>query len=130
MIELSARQQEIIRLSVKGVRTKFIAKELGLSPETIKSHIRAILKKTKTPRILWWKLNLGEWSPIETISKDWQCVDIWIKSTRNPEYGVRMTDVCFHNGVISGHKGPNTSYGEYASHFMPTPLPPPPKGEA
>jgi len=132
MIELSERQQQIIRLSVKGIRTKFIAKELGLSPETIKSHIRAILKKTKTPRILWWKLldekeaiknsSMGEWQPVDKMPKFGTFI------AGNSEKGLIAPWV---HGVIMNNPGTEYDWpvGEMITHFKNLGAPPP-KGQA
>lgn len=64
------------------------------------------------------------WKPIETAPKDGTSFDIWVKSTKNPDYGVRMTGVCFSGSVIWGRCVPNSSFGQYASHWMPLPQPP------
>jgi DNA-binding NarL/FixJ family response regulator len=43
--ELSFRETQILRLIVLGMRNKQIAETLGLSIETIKTHIKSILSK-------------------------------------------------------------------------------------
>ena len=43
--ELSFRETQILRLIVSGMRNKKIAETLGLSIETIKTHIKSILSK-------------------------------------------------------------------------------------
>ena len=43
--ELSFRETQILRLIVSGMRNKQIAETLGLSIETIKTHIKSILSK-------------------------------------------------------------------------------------
>ena len=41
--QLTARQQEVIELIAEGAPAKVIAARLGISPATVRSHIRAIL---------------------------------------------------------------------------------------
>lgn len=64
------------------------------------------------------------WQPIETAPKDGTPFDVWVKSTKNTTYGVRMAEVYFSNGVICGRRFPDASFGEYASHWMPLPTSP------
>lgn len=66
----------------------------------------------------------SQWQPIETAPKDGRSFDVWVKSTKNPDYGVRMTGVYYVQGVLCGSKFPNSSWCEYASHWMPLPEPP------
>ena len=66
----------------------------------------------------------SQWQPIETAPKDGRSFDVWVKSTKNPDYGVRMTGVYYVQGVLCGSKFPNSSWCEYASHWMPLPTPP------
>jgi PAS domain S-box-containing protein len=43
---LTAREREIVRLVALGSGTRQIATELGLSPETVRSHVRNAMSKT------------------------------------------------------------------------------------
>lgn len=43
---LTAREGEVVRLVALGASTRQIAAELGLSPETIRSHVRNAMSKT------------------------------------------------------------------------------------
>lgn len=43
---LTARELEVVRLVALGAGTRQIASELGLSPETIRSHVRNAMSKT------------------------------------------------------------------------------------
>lgn len=63
------------------------------------------------------------WQPIETIP-DNMVVDLFIKSTLNPEYGRRATHIANVGGRYFGRGVPETEYGEYASHWMYIPEPP------
>jgi len=42
---LSAREQEILKLIAKGVTTKSVALQLGISPSTVNNHIQHVLNK-------------------------------------------------------------------------------------
>lgn len=46
---LSERQTEVLSLFVRGLQTKEVAVELGLSAETVKKHIHAILERAQRP---------------------------------------------------------------------------------
>ena len=61
------------------------------------------------------------WMPIETAPKDGTGFDVWVKSTKNAGYGVRMTNVYYSQGVICGMRYPDASFGEVATHWMPLP---------
>ena len=71
----------------------------------------------------------SQWQPIETAPKDGRSFDVWVKSTKNPDYGVRMTGVYYVQGVLCGSRFPNSSWCEYASHWMPLPEPPAMQGD-
>ena len=64
------------------------------------------------------------WRTIDSAPKDGRSFDVWVKSTKNPDYGVRMTGVYYVQGVLCGSRFPNSSWGEYASHWMPLPAAP------
>jgi len=49
-VGLTPRERQILALVDQGLSTKSIAKELGRSPATIKSHIQAILAKYNVHR--------------------------------------------------------------------------------
>lgn len=55
-IELTTREKEIIKLSRGGLTTKEMGKLLNLSPETIKTHIKRVSKKTGFRRGEFWKI--------------------------------------------------------------------------
>lgn len=59
-MKLTPRQWQVIWLSNEGLPTKIIAKiiarSLGIAPETVKTHIRNIVRLTKVRRRSWWKL--------------------------------------------------------------------------
>jgi DNA-binding NarL/FixJ family response regulator len=44
---LSKRQQDVLAYLLKGLPNKMIAREMGLSVETIKDHVAAVLKALK-----------------------------------------------------------------------------------
>lgn len=44
-MELTARQQQVLGLWLSGYRYKELAATLGLSPETVNPHLKAIAKK-------------------------------------------------------------------------------------
>jgi DNA-binding CsgD family transcriptional regulator len=46
--ELSAREQDVLRLLREGYRPRSIAEILGVSPQTVRNHLKAIFKKTGT----------------------------------------------------------------------------------
>lgn len=52
---LTTRQREVTILVAQGLSNKQVSKVLNLDPETIKTHMRAILKKTniKSRTALW-----------------------------------------------------------------------------
>ena len=56
-VELTARQHEVLRLLAEGCSTDDIARELGISPETVRNHVREILRR------------LGVHSRIEALAK-------------------------------------------------------------
>ena len=64
------------------------------------------------------------WRTIDSAPKDGRSFDVWVKSTKNPDYGVRLTGVYYVQGVLCGSRFPNSSWGEYASHWMPLPAAP------
>ena len=64
------------------------------------------------------------WRTIDSAPKDGRSFDVWVKSTKNPDYGVRMTGVYYVQGVLCGSRFPNSPWGEYASHWMPLPAAP------
>lgn len=119
------RQQQIIKLSLNGLTNKEIARELNLSPETIKTHVRLILKKTKIPRLSWWKLLYsenkglyGEWQPVKNMPKFGSFI------VGNAEKGLVAP---YFNGVIMNSPGTqhDWDFGVGITHFKD--LGPPPK---
>jgi DNA-binding NarL/FixJ family response regulator len=46
--QLTNREQTVVEHLCKGLTNKQIAATLGVSPATIKEHVRSIMKKTKT----------------------------------------------------------------------------------
>lgn len=46
-MHLSPREVHIVRSASQGIRIKEMAKELGLSPETVKSYYKLIRAKTQ-----------------------------------------------------------------------------------
>ena len=44
---LTARQQEIVRLLLDGSSNKVIARQLGISPNTVKVHLHAIFRELR-----------------------------------------------------------------------------------
>ena len=63
------------------------------------------------------------WMPIESMP-NMKLVDIWVKSHDNENFGRRGTDVCTVDGKWHGLNAPKAKYGEYASHWCPTPKAP------
>lgn len=54
---LSSRQREVTLLAAQGLSNKQIAQILGIDPETVKTHMRLILKKTNVKhRAALWQL--------------------------------------------------------------------------
>ena len=49
---LSVREREVLQLFSQGLTREEVAKELGLGPETIKTHTRLIMKKLNVPNTL------------------------------------------------------------------------------
>lgn len=61
-IPLSARQIQIVKMVVNGKITKEIAEELGLSPHTVYTHRKNIMKKlglNSTPELVLYAVNHG-----------------------------------------------------------------------
>lgn len=52
-MKLSKREKDVFDLAVKGLKNKEIARELEISPETVKTHIRSIYKEVGAPRTVW-----------------------------------------------------------------------------
>lgn len=56
---LSAREQEVLQLISDGHSNKVIARQLRLSPHTVKRHVANILDKTgscsRTQAAAWWR---------------------------------------------------------------------------
>lgn len=52
-MKLSKREKDVFDLAVKGLKNKEIARELEISPETVKTHIRSIYKEIRAPRAVW-----------------------------------------------------------------------------
>ncbi len=44
-VRLSPRQREVLELMSEGVRAREIAARLGLSPTTVRNHIRGLLRR-------------------------------------------------------------------------------------
>ncbi len=66
---------------------------------------------------------VSQWLPIETAPES-IAIDLWCKSTSNPAYGRRVTQVCLVGDNWYGGNLPNPAFGEYASHWMPLPAAP------
>lgn len=47
-------------LAIKGMSNKEIAKELGVETETVKTHVKVVIKKTGLRRSVWWQLKAQE----------------------------------------------------------------------
>ena len=47
-MKLTCREDDIIRLLVKGLTNKQIGRKLDISDHTVRDHISSMLKKTKT----------------------------------------------------------------------------------
>lgn len=62
--QLSARQQDVLRLVARGLTDKDISDELHISLTTVRSHLRAIFEKTatanRTAAALWASVYLDE----------------------------------------------------------------------
>jgi RNA polymerase sigma factor (sigma-70 family) len=43
--QLTAREQEVLRLIARGYSYKEIARELTISPKTVETHVSAVLRK-------------------------------------------------------------------------------------
>ena len=43
--QLTAREQEVLRLIARGYAYKEIARELSISPKTVETHVSAVLRK-------------------------------------------------------------------------------------
>ena len=50
MQELTERERQVAELASKGMRNREIARQLYISEETVKSHIRSIFHKTNLDR--------------------------------------------------------------------------------
>jgi DNA-binding NarL/FixJ family response regulator len=48
IVTLTARETQVLRLIVSGHRTKDIARELDVSPGTVKTHVERIFRKLET----------------------------------------------------------------------------------
>jgi len=59
-LKLSQRQEQVLSLAITGMSNKEIAKELGVETETVKTHVRWVIKKTGLRRAVWWKLKHQE----------------------------------------------------------------------
>lgn len=45
-VEPSARELEVVQLIADGLTSEEIAKQLWISPETVKAHVKSVLRKT------------------------------------------------------------------------------------
>lgn len=59
-MKLSQRQEQVMALAIKGMSNKEIAKELGVETETVKTHVKVVIKKTGLRRSVWWQLKAQE----------------------------------------------------------------------
>ena len=59
--QLTPRQQEVAALICLGYTNQQIASQLSISPETVKSHIRAVLKRFKVRSKVQLRRDLSHW---------------------------------------------------------------------
>lgn len=59
-MKLSPKQNEVLALAVEGLTNKEIARLMRIQPETVKTHVRMIIKTTGVRRSAWWKLRPPE----------------------------------------------------------------------
>ena len=59
--QLTPRQQEVAALICLGYTNQQIAAQLSISPETVKSHIRAVLKRFKVRSKIQLRRDLSHW---------------------------------------------------------------------
>ena len=59
--QLTPRQQEVAALICLGYTNQQIASRLSISPETVKSHIRAVLKRFKVRSKIQLRRDLSHW---------------------------------------------------------------------
>ena len=59
--QLTPRQQEVAALICLGYTNQQIAARLSISPETVKSHIRAVLKRFKVRSKVQLRRDLSHW---------------------------------------------------------------------
>lgn len=55
-MKLTERQLEIMKWATEGLTNKEIAREVGISPETVKTHVYHISMITGLRRPAWWKV--------------------------------------------------------------------------
>lgn len=55
-MKLTPKQIEVLQLGTEGLSNKEIGLVLGVSDETVKTHVRAIIKATGARRAAWWKI--------------------------------------------------------------------------
>ncbi|MHB8642202.1 MAG: response regulator transcription factor [Gaiellaceae bacterium] len=59
--QLSQRQREVLVLMARGVRSRGISKQLGLSQTTVRNHIREVLRKLDSHSQLEAVARAREW---------------------------------------------------------------------
>jgi two-component system, NarL family, response regulator LiaR len=63
-VQLTLREQYVLRLLARGLRTEEIAAQLSIDPRTAQNHITALLRKTGSPQradlIAWYRREVAD----------------------------------------------------------------------